>query len=167
MHRPDFSIGLILVPIFFISITLGAAFSQDGPDESQALNQLVLNVYVDDGGKSLINGYVENPGSLAFLNSSEYTYEDESRQLYAITDSLTSKSGDSWNMSFKSKGRYDEYRVMFYLPVNAKLRGINCSSGLDYLVNASNKSVTAEVQGHDITNPAVNIDYILLHAEVS
>ena len=114
----------------------------------------------------MINGYVENPGSLAFLNSSEYTYEDDSRQLYAIANSLTSKSGDSWNVSFRSEGRYDEYRVMFYLPVNAKLKGINCSSGLDYLVYASNKSVIAEVQGHDITNPAVNIDYVLLLAEV-
>ena len=105
MHRPDLSIGLILVSILFTSITLGAAFSQDGPDDSQELNQLVLNVYVDDRGKSLINGYVEDPGSLAFLNSSEYTYEDDSRQLYAITNILTSKSGDNWKLRFKSEGK--------------------------------------------------------------
>lgn len=166
MHRPDFSIGLILLSILFISITLGAAFSQDASDDSQELNQLVLNVYVDDGGKCLINGYVEDPGSLAFLNSSEYTYEDDSRQLFAITNVLTSKSGDNWKVSFGSEGSYDEYRIMFYLPVNAKLSGVNCSLGLDYQVYASNRSVIAEVQGHDITNPAVNIDYILLLAEV-
>jgi len=69
-------------------------------------------------------------------------------------------------VSFGSEGSYDEYRIMFYLPVNAKLSGVNCSLGLDYLVYASNRSVIAEVQGHDITNPAVNIDYILLLAEV-
>ncbi len=166
MHRPDFSIGLILVSILFISITLGAALSQVGLDDSQELNQLVLNVYVDDGGKCLINGYVEDPGSLAFLNSSEYTYEDDSKQLFAITNVLTSKSGDNWKLSFKSEGSYDEYRIMFYLPVNAKLSGVNSSLGLDYLVYASNRSVIAEVQGHDITNPAVNIDYILLLDEV-
>lgn len=166
MHRPDLSIGLILVSILFISITLGAEFSQVGPDDSQVLNQLVLNVYVDDGGKCLINGYAEDPGSLAFLNSSEYTYEDDSRQLFAITNALTSKSGDNWRVRFISEGSYDEYRIMFYLPANAKLSGVNCSLGLDYLVYASNRSVIAEVQGHDITNPAVNIDYILLLDEV-
>ncbi len=166
MHRPDISIGLILVSILFISITFGAAISQDGQDDSQELNQLVLNVYVDDRGKSLINGFVENPGSLAFLNSSEYTYEDDSRQLYAITNILTSKSGDNWKVRFISEGKHDEYRVMFYLPANAKLSGVNCSLGLDYLVYASNRSVILEVQGQDITNPAVNIDYVLLLAEV-
>ena len=99
----------------------------------------------------MINGYVDDPGSLAFLNSSEYTYEDDSRQLYAITNALTSKSGDNWKLSFKSEGSYDEYRIMFYLPANAKLSGVNSSLGLDYLVYASNRSVIAEVQGHDIT----------------
>lgn len=166
MHKPDFSIGLILVSILFISITSGAALSQDGPDDSQVLDQLVLNVYVDDGGKCLINGYVEDPGSLAFLNSSEYTYEDDSRQLYTITNALTSKSGDNWKVSFDLEDSYDEYRIIFYLPVNAKLSGVNCSQGLDYLVYASNRSVIAEVQGHDITNPAVDINYILLLTEV-
>jgi DNA-binding HxlR family transcriptional regulator len=166
MHRPDLPIGLILVSILFISITIGAEFSQDGLDNSQVLNQLVLNVYVDGGGKCLINGYAEDPGSLAFLNSSEYTYEDDSRQLFAITNALTSKSGDNWKVRFISEGSYDEYWIMFYLPANAKLSGVNCSLGLDYLVYASNRSVIAEVQGHDITNPAIDIDYILLLDEV-
>ena len=114
---------------------------------AQVLNQLVLNVYVDDGGRALINGYVDDPGSLAFLNSSEYTYEDDSRQLYAITSALTSKSRDNWTVSFESEGSYDEYQIMLYLPANAKLRRIDCSLGLDYLVYAANESVIAEVQG--------------------
>jgi len=166
MHRPDIFLDLILLPIIIISITLGAAFGQDGPNDSEVLNQLILNIYIDDAGRALINGYVDDPGSLAFLGSSEYTYENDTKQLYAITSSLTSKSRDNWTASFESDGRYDEYQVMLYLPANAKLRKVDCSSGLDYLVSTDNESVIAEVQGFYITNPAINIQYLLTLVEV-
>lgn len=120
MHRLDISVDLILLSILFVSITIGTAFGQDGPDDSELLNQLILNVYIDDGGRALINGYVDDPASLPFLNSSDYTYEDDSRQLYAITSALTSKSRDNWTVSFESVGRYEEYQIMLYLPANAK-----------------------------------------------
>lgn len=166
MHRPDIFLDLILLPIIIISITLGAAFGQDGPNDSEVLNQLILNIYIDDAGRALINGYVDDPGSLAFLGSSEYTYENDTKQLYAITSSLTSKSRDNWTASFESDGRYDEYQVMLYLPANAKLRKVDCSSGLDYLVSTDNESVIAEVQGFYITDPAINIQYLLTLVEV-
>jgi len=166
MHRLDIFIDLILLSILFISINIGMAFSQDGLNDSEVLNQLILNVYIDDGGRALINGYVDDPGSLAFLNSSEYTYEDDSRQLYAITDALTSKSRDNWTIRFESEGSYEEYQIMVYLPANAKLRQVDCSLGLDYLVSTANESVIAEVRGSDITDPAVNIEYLLSLAEV-
>jgi uncharacterized membrane protein len=167
MQRPDLTIDLILLCIIFNLIVGGTAFSQDNPDESAALNQLVLNVYLDDSGKALINGYVDDPALLAFLNSSQYTYDDYSGQLYAITNALSSKFKDNWTMSFESKGSYDDYHIMFYLPEIAQLKRINCTSGLDCLVYAANKSVVAEVQGGDIRNPAVNIEYLLPLVEVS
>lgn len=166
MHRLDISIDLILLSILFVSITIGMALGQDGPDDSELLNQLILNVYIDDGGRALINGYVDDPASLPFLNSSEYTYEDDSRQLYAITSALTSKSRDNWTVSFESVGRYEEYQIMLYLPANAKLRQIDCSLGLDYLVSTANESVMAEVRGSDITDPDINIEYLLSLSEV-
>lgn len=166
MRRPDIFLDLILLPIIIISITLGAAFGQDGPNDSEVLNQLILNIYIDDAGRALINGYADDPGSLAFLGSSEYTYENDTKQLYAITSSLTSKSRDNWTASFESDGRYDEYQVMLYLPANAKLRKVDCSSGLDYLVSTDNESVIAEVQGFYITDPAINIQYLLTLVEV-
>lgn len=166
MRRPDIFLDLILLPIIIISITIGAAFGQDGPNDSEVLNQLILNIYIDDAGRALINGYVDDPGSLAFLGSSEYTYENDTKQLYAITSSLTSKSRDNWTASFESDGRYDEYQVMLYLPANAKLRKVDCSSGLDYLVSTDNESVIAEVQGFYITDPAINIQYLLTLVEV-
>lgn len=166
MHRRDYSIDLILLFILFIPTAVGAALDQGGPDDGAMLNQLVLNVYIDDAGRALINGYADDPGALAFLNSSEYTYEDDSRQLYAITSALTSKSRDNWTASFESEGRYDEYRIMLYLPANVKIRRVDCSMGLDYLVYAANESFIAEVQGYDITDPAVHIEYLIPLAEV-
>ena len=96
MRRPDLLIGLILVFVFFNSIIFSAATSIQSAEDDSIPNQLILSVYVDEGGRCLITGYVEDPESLPFLNSSEYSIDDESRQLYAITNALTSKSADSW-----------------------------------------------------------------------
>lgn len=167
MHRLDISIGVILLSVLFIPIVVGIASSQEGLVDTEVLNQLVLNIYIDDAGRALINGYIDDPGALTYLNSSEYTYEDDSRQLYAITSALTSKSRDNWTLNFESEGIYDEYQIMLYLPENAKLRWVNCSFGLDYLVYAANESVIAEVQGYNIIDPAVNIEYLLPLAEAS
>jgi hypothetical protein len=92
MHRPDYSLDLILLYVLLIPVIIGTALSQGGSNDDAVLNQVVLNVYVDDRGRALINGYADDPGSLLFLNSSEYTYEDDSRQLYAITSALDRKS---------------------------------------------------------------------------
>jgi len=161
MRRPDLLIGLILVFVFFNSIIFSAATSIQSTEDDPLLNQLILSVYVDEGGRCLITGYVEDPESLPFLNSSEYSIDDESRQLYAITNALTSKSADNWSLRFESPGIYEEYRIIFYLPENAKLSEVDSSYGLDYLVYAANRSVVAEVYGNDITNPAVEIGYAL------
>jgi hypothetical protein len=167
MRRLDISVVLLLLSISLPPIHACTAFSQGDADDSAILNQLVLNVYVDEGGRALINGYIDDPGSLAFLNSSEYTYEDDSRQLYTITSALTSKSRDNWTASFKSEGDYNEYHVIFYLPANAKLSRVDCSPGLGYLVSVANESIIAEVQGIDVTDPAINIEYLLPIAEAS
>jgi hypothetical protein len=167
MRRQDISVVLLLLSISLPPIHVCTAFSQGDTDDSAIINQLVLNVYVDEGGKALINGYIDDPGSLAFLNSSEYTYEDDSRQLYAITSALTSKSRDNWTASFESEGDYNEYHVIFYLPANAKLSRVDCSPGLGYLVSVANESIIAEVQGIDVTDPAINIEYLLPIAQAS
>jgi DNA-binding MarR family transcriptional regulator len=167
MHRLDTSVVLLLLSISLIPIHVCTAFSQDDADDSAILNQLFLNVYVDEGGRALINGYIDDPGSLAFLNSSEYTFEDDGRQLYAITSALTSKSRDNWTASFESEGDYNEYHVIFYLPANAKLSRVDCSQGLGYLVSVANESIIAEVQGNDVKDPAINIEYLIPIDEAS
>ena len=168
MHSQDISLVLLMLSIPLTAILAGAALGQNDDDDSAISNQLVLNVYIDEGGRALINGYIDDPGSLAFLNSSEYTYEEDSRQLYAITSSLTSKIKDNWILNFESDGSYGECQIIFYLPANAKLKGIDCSTGLENLIYVADDgdSVIAEVQGHDITNPAVDIEYILQLSKV-
>ncbi|HNX40162.1 MAG TPA: hypothetical protein PKK11_06225 [Methanothrix sp.] len=166
MRRLDISDDSVFLPILIILIAIGTALGQDAPDDSDASNQLILNIYIDDAGRALINGYIDDLKSLAFLNSTEYTYEDDSKQIYAITGALTSKSGDDWMVSLESKGRYDLFQVLFYLPANAKLRGIDSSAGIEHLISTANESVIAEIRGSDITDPAVNIEYLLSFAEM-
>jgi len=167
MRRLDTSIVLLILSIPVTLIPAGTAFSQDDADGSATLNQLVLNVYIDERGRALINGYIDDPGSLPFLNSSENAYEEDSRQFYATTSALTSKFRDNWTVSFGSMGIYDEFHVIIYLPADAKLSRVNCSSGLGYLVSIANESIISEVEGHNVTDPAINIDYILPIGEAS
>ncbi len=168
MHNQDLSLVLLLLSISLTAILASAALGQNDEDDSAILNQLVLNVFIDEGGRALINGYIDDPGSLAFLNSSEYAYEEDSRQLYAITSALTSKIKDNWILNFESDGSHGECQIMFYLPANAKLKGIECSTGLENLISIADDrdSVIVEVQGHDITDPAVDIEYILQLSKV-
>ena len=167
MRRLDTYTVLLILFIPANLIPAGTAFSQDDADGSAMLNQLVLNVYIDERGRALINGYIDDPRSLPFLNSSENVYEEDSRQLYATTSALTSKFRDNWTVNFGSMGSYDEYHVIIYLPASAKLSRVNCSSGLGYLVSMANESIISEVQGHNVTDPAINIDYILPIGEAS
>jgi hypothetical protein len=124
-------------------------------------NQLTLNVYVDESGRALINGYADNLEGLNFLSHSDYSYDKESKQLYAVSSTFTSKTGENWSLSFGSDSAYDEYHILFYLPDNSRVREVACSPGLESLVYASNGSFVAEVQGYEVANPEVEIEYML------
>ena len=132
------------------------------PAQSQddALGQrLIVNVYLDNAGKALVTGYAENVRGLSFLNNSQFRFENESHQLYALTDNLTTKSGDLWTLNLDARGSFDDYRVTFYLPSETSLGEINASQGLGYLLSASNESLVADVQGWEISDPRISIQY--------
>jgi uncharacterized membrane protein len=145
--------GMLLLA-FFAAVFL--AFGQTAPNEGQ---KLILNVYLDDTGKALVTGYAQDPSSLLFLNESQYRYENDTSQLYALTNSLTRKEGDLWTLRFASRGYYDDYHVTFYLPGNLLLKKINSTSGLEYFISTSNQSMVADFQGYEIQYPAVTIEY--------
>ncbi len=140
-------------------------------DSKAAGKNLSLNVYLLDTGQALVVGHVEDPRSLLFLRSTQYTdlaaaqyasryrYENDTRQLYAWTDALTFKQGDTWRLMFQCPGFYGEYRVIFHLPGDLRLGRINSSEGLKYMVFASNDSLVVDAQAYSIRNPFITIEY--------
>nr|QNO51858.1 hypothetical protein PAJCOBIN_00018 [Methanosarcinales archaeon ANME-1 ERB6] len=155
-----------------IAITTPAAGYNDDYAPHASVNdtnvyskQLILNIYVDETGKALVTGYVE-PGdveTLAFLETSsesECIYENDTNQLYALTNALTWKYGDRWVMNFTTNNCYAEYHTTFYLPGNVRLAKIECSHGLDYFVMSSNKSFVIDIQGYDVETPMTSIEYL-------
>ncbi len=146
----------VILSLFFVAALLFLpAQSQDAP-----LGQrLIVNVYLDNAGKALVTGYAENVSGLSFLNNSQFRLENDSHQLYALTDALTTKAGDLWTLSFDARGSFDDYRVTFYLPSETSLGEINASQGLGYLLSASNESLVADVQGWEVSDPRISIQY--------
>lgn len=143
------------------AIIFGAALMQSsaGLENATYGQGLSLNVYLDNTGKALVTGYAENVSGLEFLNTSQVRFENDTRQLYALTDGLTAKVGDLWTLRFDARGRFDDYHVTFYLPSDIRLEMINTSTGLGYLLSASNESLVADVQGYEVSNPAISIQY--------
>jgi uncharacterized membrane protein len=127
--------------------------------ESSIGQRLILNVYLDSSGKALVTGYAENVSGLAFLNNSQFRFENDSHQLYALTAGLTTKVGDIWTLRFDANGSFDDYRATFYMPSETSLGQINASQGLGYLLSASNESLVADVQGWEVTDPHISIQY--------
>ena len=141
--------------VFVAALLVMSAHAKD----SSFGQSLIVNVYLDSAGKALVTGYAENVSGLAFLNNSQFRFENDSRQLYALTDDLTAKVGDLWTLSFDAKGSFDDYRVTFYLPSETSLGEINASQGLGYLLSASNESLVADVQGYEVSDPRISIQY--------
>jgi len=148
------------VTIVFAIIFLAALMQGPAGAENMTSGQwLSLNVYLDNTGKALVTGYAENVSGLDFLNTSQFRFENDTRQLYALTDGLTTKAGDLWTLRFDARGSFDDYHVTFYLPSDMRLGMINASKGLGYLLSASNESLVADVQGYEVSNPAIAIQY--------
>lgn len=167
MRKKEFT-GLCLLSLLIVIIAAtapvsgyynGYAFYATVNDAS--VKQLILNVYVDEAGKALVTGYVEQEDidSFRFLKTSEYLYENDTNQLYALTNALTWKSGDNWGINFTTYAYYTEYHTIFYLPGDVRLGRIECSEGLDYFVSASNESIVIDMQGYDVDNPMTTIEY--------
>lgn len=141
----------------------GSEYYATANDSLQDFKQVILNIIVDEAGKALVTGYVyvehEDVDSFPFLKMSEYLYENDTNQLYALTNSLTWKYGDNWGINFTIYGYYTEYHTIFYLPGDVKLGKIKCSEGLEYFVTASNESFVIDIQGYDVDNPVTTIEY--------
>jgi uncharacterized membrane protein len=150
---------LAVVLLCFLALATEFQLALGQGISSEEASRLILNVYLDGTGKALVTGYAENPGLLPFLNSSQYSYEKETAQLYALTNALTRKEGDTWTMTFVSPGYYEDYRATFYLPDDFKIKNVSSSQGLEYLLSASNDSLALDFQGYDVSDPVASIEY--------
>ncbi|ABK14375.1 transcriptional regulator, TrmB [Methanothrix thermoacetophila PT] len=139
--------------ILFSLVMSPAAISADDN------RSLVLNVYLDWTGKALITGYADSLEGLSFLTSSQYSYDNSTSQLYALTNTLTSKAGDAWTLQIHSYGSYERYSMVLFLPGDAMLSSINPSEGLSYLVSSTNQSLAVDLQGYDLMDPSVVVEY--------
>jgi hypothetical protein len=156
MKRRTYLAIMLLFSIAFATEALPALGQGVSSEEA---SRLILNVYLDGTGKALVTGYAENPERLPFLNSSQYSYENETSQLYALTNTLTQKDGDIWTLIFESPGYYEDYRVTFYLPSDFLVKNVSSSQGLEHLLSASNESLALDFQGYDVLDPVATIEY--------
>lgn len=147
-------LALTFFVIALIVLSLGS-----WAEESSDPRSLVLDVYADDAGKALVTGYANGIEGLPFLNASEYIYDNDSLQLYAVTNALTWKSGDEWEIRLPAEGVYGEYHVTFYLSGDIQLSNITGTAGLDYLVSSSSDSFVVEFHGYDVTSPTATVRY--------
>ncbi len=148
----------VLQFLIVIIAIVTAAHAAGYNDDDYYFNQLILEIYVDETGKALVTGYVDDINGLPFLSTAEYLYENDTKQLYALTNGLTWKYGDKWVLNFSTRDYYTDYHTVFYLPEDVKLL-VSCSEGLEYFVTTSNESLVIDVQGCDIESPATTIEY--------
>jgi uncharacterized membrane protein len=159
-------LGMLSFIIVIIAVTTSAVGSNGDDfyvpfnDTESYFNQLILDIYVDETGKTLVTGYVDDIEGLPFLQTAEYLYENDTQQLYALTNALTWKYGDTWTLNFTTAAYYTDYHTIFYLPADVRLGRINSPAGLDYLVSASNDSFVIDMQGYDVESPSVTIEYL-------
>ncbi len=161
---------IMQLAFLLILVTMAPAFGQES-DGMAAGQNLSLDVYLYDTGKALVTGYVEDPRGLILLGTSQfnavgqnqyhpkYSYDNDTGQIYAWTDALTRKNGENWSLAFTPWGFYREWRTVFHLPGDLRLGSINSSTGINYMIFASNESLLVEARAYHVRNPAIAIEY--------
>ena len=106
---------------------LGTASNSNTGNNRTYSNNLVLNVSLNDAAKALVAGYADSINGLSFLKTSQYSYDQDTKQLYVPTNSLTYKQGDNWVAKLLSDGSYGEYHCTFYMPSLVSVSNISFS----------------------------------------
>lgn len=149
----------IRIFLFLLILLTTSAHAQETISEEQIL----LNGYVDDSGKVLLTGYAtpESLSNMAFLNGTQYTFDNNTNQLYAVTDMLTSKSAGIWSLNFSLGGYYSDYSVTFDLPLGSEITKFDIQPELNYQFQIRDDSLSLSVQGYRVISPWVRVYYKL------
>jgi uncharacterized membrane protein len=147
----------IKILLFLLVVLITSSSAQEEIIEGQ----IALNGYVDNSGKVLLTGYAtpESLLDMTFLNLAQYTYDNDTNQLYAVTDMLTSKSSGVWHFNFSAQGYYSDYAVTFFLPAGSEVIRFELSQGLNYQIQVMNDSLVMTVEGYRIASPEIEIEY--------
>lgn len=131
--------------------------------ESPLLEGVLFDFYVDEGGQALVVGYLEPEmlNKTNFLEFGDYIYDENLKEFYAITNSLTSTKGDLWELKIVLEDHWSEYLAVIYLPINAEIDIIDMSDEQDYSVFESDDSLVVEIWGYEVDNPSILIEYYL------
>lgn len=149
----------VVLFFLFIMLQVNPVHAQETVNEGQ----LLLNGYVDISGKVLLTGYAtpESLSEMPFLNGTNYTFENNTNQLYAVTDILTSKNEDIWSLNFSLDGYYSDYSVTFYLPAGSEITWLEIPPELNYQLQVKEDSLALSVHGYRVVSPWINVDYKL------
>ncbi len=145
--------------LLLLIILVIPAHAQETINEGQVL----LNGYVDSSGKVLLTGYTtpESLSYMPFLNGTQHTFDNNTNQLYAVTDMLTSKSADTWSLNFSLDGYYSDYSVTFYLPPGSEITKFEIQPELNYQLQVKEDSLIVSIEGYRIISPWTKVDYKL------
>ncbi len=145
--------------LLLLIILITSAHAQETINEEQ----IVLNGYVDNSGKVLLTGYAtpESLSYMPFLNGTHYTFDNNTNQLYAVTDTLTSKSADTWSFNLSLDGYYSDYSVTFYLPPGSEITKFEIQPELNYQFQVKEESLILSVHGYRVVSPWIKVDYKL------
>ncbi|HPJ30747.1 MAG TPA: hypothetical protein PLZ42_05090 [Methanothrix sp.] len=155
----------VVLSAFSAPSSLGADSlgADDGSDAEEALETMVLDLYLDDDGRALIVGYLRTDRleELNFLQGSDLEYDQETGEIYALTDGLTSIRGEETRLEFEAAGPWDECHLAFYLPGDAAVSDVSSSEELAYSVTEVEGSMLVEAIGYGVEEAEVTIDYRL------
>lgn len=144
--------------LVIINFTVGPC---DSLDSSSTNSALILNVYAGDTdtGKAIVTGYASRIDGLPFLNSSDHIFENDTNQLYAVTDTLMNKTVSGIILTLAATGYYDQYHITFYTPSSLVPESVETSGGLWHQSRIAEESNAVEVQGVEVADPVVVIEY--------
>ena len=147
-----------IIPLLLIILII-PAHAQETINEGQVL----LNGYVDSSGKVLLTGYAtpESLSYMPFLNGTQHTFDNNTNQLYAVTDMLTSKSADTWSLNFSLDGYYSDYSVTFYLPPGSEITKFEIQPELNYQFQVKEDALIVSIEGYRVISPWIKVDYKL------